>query len=345
MLNNIGTFQNANLTKTEIRESLSGRCDIGDVETVTEIGDGVNAAAFLQTDTGDDYFIKFNTFSPTLNLFHAQPFILSYLDSTDNRFNVPSPVGYDFTRNDIRHEWYLTEVVNGETFDNEKEDTPIEKIIKVGEVLGNINSISVNGVGYSTPKKRDGTSCSVEPELSFEKGSWEEYLKEEMHKLVNTSDNRFGSLRKPIHDFIENNPIREVNPHLTHFDYWWENILWKDETPYIIDWERSVGGDPVANRFIAEHYFFDIVSLKSDVFSDKAYNNEKELEKFRDAYTSAYTGSQNLDINTKTHRMYTLLIYVREMRGFPYWWRNKSAEWTQKRKEALYDCVTDIVQC
>lgn len=345
MIDSVGTFQRSGLSKEDVQSRLSDKCAIGNIKRVTEIENGVNASAVLQTENAEKYFVKFNTFNPTINFFYVQPFVLSYLNSNERGVNVPSPVGYDYTRDEFNYDWYMTEFVDGEELETEEKPLTVENSRLVGKTLGRINSISVNGVGYPNPKTETGKSCSIEPYLSFDNDSWEEYMKRELYKLVNTSDTRFASLRNDIREFIENCAIREVNPQLIHFDYWSENIIWENNTPYVIDWERSVGGDPMANRIQSEHYLFDKIAPYSDEFSDDEYiqNRDKMIDEFRNAYTSAYTGEQSLELDKETRKIYELFVYLREMRGFPYWWRDKPAEWTQKRKEALDDCVTDIV--
>lgn len=346
MLDSIGTFSHAGLNTDDVLTALSNQCEIGDVTHVEEIGDGVNASAILHTNTGK-YFVKFNTFSPSSNLFYAQPFILSHFNANVQSVTTPTIVGYDYTRDDIRYEWYLTEFVDGSVFDTEDNQITAEKAEIVGRVLGQINSIEVDGVGYPEQETRTGKSCSVSPSLPFSEGSWEEHLKDEMYQFVNTADSRFADLQEPLHDFIKDASVREVAPQLTHFDYWWENILWEDgETPCVIDWERAVGGDPVANRMLSEHYLFDTIALDSEWFSADEYSSDRQemMEAFRDAYSASYSGRESLQIDADTRTMYELLVYVREMRGFPYWWRNKSTEWTDKREAAIREGVTQIIE-
>lgn len=345
MLDSIGTFSSAGLDAETIESSLSHQCDIGAVKTVVEIDDGVNASAILHTTTGK-YFVKFNTFSPSSNLFYAQPFILAHFNSNQPSVLTPTIIGYDYTRDDIAYPWYLTEFVDGTVFDTEDQPITVEKSRTVGRVLGQINSIEVDGVGYPEQETRTGKSCSVAPALPFLNESWEQHLKDEMYQFVNTADSRFYELQEPIHQFIESQSVREITPQLTHFDYWWENILWTpDDTPCVIDWERAVGGDPIANRILSEHYLFDTIALESEQFSEAEYASDRAemKEAFRDAYESSYSGRESLQIDAETRTMYELLVYVREMRGFPYWWRNKPTDWTDKREAAIRDGVTQII--
>lgn len=346
MLNSLGTFQNAGLSSDEIQTALTGKCDIGNVTSVLEIEDGVNASAVLTTENSEKYFIKFNTFTPSSRLFYAQPFILSYFNNGHSGVSTPQIIGYDYTRTKLPYGWYLTEYISGDAFDTEKNKISVEKAQTVGRILGQINSISVDGYGYPN-QEHNGASCSVSPSLPFtqDEESWEDHLKSEMRQFINTADSRFSSLREPLHSFIESQSIREITPHLTHFDYWWENILWADKQPYVIDWERAVGGDPIANRILSEHYLFDRVAIESQVFSEGEYPSDRRtmMKAFRTAYESSYTGSQALQIDSDTEQMYHLLLYVRELRGFPYWWRNKSDEWTEKRADALREGITSIL--
>lgn len=339
MDNSKNEFSKTSLSKSSIQSELSNCFGIGPVSTVTEIDSGINTAAIIQTEFDNKYFVKFNTFRPSSDLFHAQPFVLSYLSEGDYTFQTPTPIGYDYTNESIQYDWYMTEFVNGDIFDSESNKIPEQKARIVGSILGEINSISVNGVGYVNAQSTTDKSGSIPSKISFSQGSWQSHLKEEMRHLVSTADYRFDDLRESLDEFIDDFSVRTISPQLTHFDYWWENIMWVAGVtePYVIDWERAVGGDPLANRVLSEHYMFDTVAIESECFTAQEYQSDrtKLRDFFRNAYESSYSGKQSLKTDSETELVYKLLLYVRELRGFPYWWRDKSNDWKQNREKAL----------
>jgi len=351
-------FMGTTITKQSFCSAVSNFCDIGCVTDVSETEQGVNTSAIIQTETGEKYFVKCNTFAPSYDVFYSQPFTLSFLSEENFSFPTPNIVGYDYSHNPIQSEWFMTEYISGETADISTGDITTTQAEMVGEILGEINSVSVQGCGvpqtftgdaerFENASEYPYESCSVPSTISFSEESWSTHIKSQMYEFIRTSDSRFTDLKKDIHDFIETTDVREVSPHLTHFDFWWENIIWDsfDTKPYIIDWERTVGGDPVANMRISEHFMFDTVAIESTQSLDVPFEEQRSTlrEAFRDGYKSSYTGSECLSLDSETNSLYKMFVYARELRGFPYWWRNKSLEWKQSREVALRSGINKLL--
>lgn len=347
MLDTIGTFDYVGLDAETIAESLSHTCNIGEVTEVTEITDGVNTTAILHTTTGD-YFVKMQSFNrDEVDVFSSQPFLLEYFQENNVPFNTATPVGYDYTRDTLQDRWYMTEAIEGEPFDTDTNEITEEKARTVGRILGEINSIETPGYGTPTAPTTDTHSCSIETTLPFDDSDdWHTAFKDSVMELVSTMDSQFYDLYDDIEAYVEAVDLRKPSPQLLHFDYWWENILWtEDNTPYVIDWERALSGDPLSNLLLSEHYLFDTVVIESELYSNEFYSEDRVhlQEVFREAYTDAYTGETPLSADEETTEMYELLPYLRELRGFPYWWRNETEEFKEKRAKALRSQVNEYL--
>lgn len=347
MVENLGTFEDAGITKSQLKEHISGFCSVGTIQEVTEIEDGVNVAAILHTEQ-NEFFLKMHSFRTTTDQFKSQPLVLEYLNSGINTaFNTPIPIGYDYTCSDFQYKFYITTAIDGDTFDTSTNPITVEKARAAGRVLGQINSIQAPGIGYTVaPENMSGPTCEIEPKLPFEECDWEEEYKQSVRELTATADPRFDDLQPAIQEYITEVSIRNPDPHLLHFDYWWENILWDDtDEPYVIDWERSIGGDPLANEILAEHLLFDSLTIDYEGLEDSyASNRYRMRDEFRSAYWDAYSGSQELNADKETIEMYELLPYLKELRGFPYWWRHKDEDWKKDREEALRNHIKSYIK-
>lgn len=347
MIEKIGTFEYTGLSSNTLKESVSHTCGIGEIKRITEIPDGVNLTAILHSTSGD-YFIKMQSFNrDEVNAFCSQPFILKYLQESNVSFNTPKPIGYDYTKDSLSYRWYMTEKIDGNPIDTENTTITESKARSVGRILGKINSISTSEYGNPTAPETNTKSCSIEGKLPFNSPqNWHDAFENSVINMVNRIDPRFHDFHRDIKEYVKSATIRKPSPQLLHFDYWWENILWtEDDTPYIIDWERALSGDALSNRYLSEHYLFDTVMIKSDIYGDDYYaENREELQNiFREEYNNAYTGETPLHADDETVEMYKLLPYIRELRGFPYWWRNKSEEFKQKREKALRSQVESFL--
>lgn len=347
MLQTIGTFEYVGLDADTLQSVFSNTCEIGEVNSVTEIADGVNTTALLHTSTGD-YFVKLQSFNrDEVDVFSSQPFLLQYLQENDVPFKTATPVAYDYTQDDVRFRWYMNKAIEGEPFDTGANPITEEKARTVGRILGQINSIETPGYGTPSAPTTNTASCDVDAVLPFDESTnWEDAFKDSVMELVGTMDSQFYDLYDDIESYVENVDLRKPTPQLLHFDYWWENILWTDDDePYVIDWERALSGDPLSNRTLSEHYLFDTVVIESDLYDDNFYPEDRVAlqEAFREAYDAAYTGTTPLTADAETTEMYELLPYLRELRGFPYWWRNETDAFKEKRAEALRSQVTDFL--
>lgn len=344
-MESIGTFADSRITPTEVQSAFTDLLDTQIVQ-VEEISDGVNTSCFLHTET-EQYFVKFSTFHNPEHQFKGQPFILQYL-TENTTVRVPDPIAYDYTKSTIPYSWYVTKAEDATVKYTDKSDRiSINDAETVGQILGNINSVQTPTVGVSSlsdSTPQSSTKNDISPQLPFDTtASWSEVLKTYTLDHINTMDSRFTPLREDLLSVVESYDVRSITPHLLHCDFWWENLLWESsEQPIVIDWEKAMGGDPVLNQLLSEHYLFDRVAMHSDVEFDNFIDSDYACDlcaAFRDAYQDAYTGTQSLAVSTETRAAYELFTYIRELRGFPYWWRNRSTAWREKRAEALRGCI------
>ena len=346
MLDKIGTLEHAGIDATDLKQ-LDSACGIDTINSVTEIQDGVNASALLHTDT-QDYFLKLQTFNrENTNTFSAQPFILQYFQDNSTPFSTPTPVAYDYTQGKLPERWLVTEAINGDTLSLDANNITPEVAGTVGRILGQVNSVQAAGYGPPTAPTTDDAATSITGTLPFNSNnSWGKAFKQFINHLLNTMAPRFYDLREPLESYVETVSVRSITPSLLHFDYWWENILWDEHnTPHVIDWERAFGGDPLANLYLSKHYLFDTLTIDSNQYSSSFYNEDRRTlqQEFSEAYKRTYTGDAPLAVDDHVDALYRVFPYIRELRGFPYWWRNETDEFKNKRAEALRATLTSYI--
>lgn len=342
-----GTLERNRITKDDVKTVASNFCSISSVETVTEIVDGVNASAKLVDDKNNEYFIKFSTFHREDNVFQTQPLVLSQLQSEQRTyFDTPTPIGYDYTRNNSRYHFYVTEwipdgkKVDIQTIEDETTDVTASIAETVGSILGEVNSIEVDSYGEPETLVHNEQSCHITNTPQFQDDSWSEFYLHYLTQVLYSVAPRFYDLAETIQHTIDKRSVRDATPSLLHLDYWWENLVWTDDHPYLIDWERAVGGDPLLNKYLSQHYLFDTVEMPEKPYMER---KDEYITLFNNAYETAYNGTQSLSADTETELLYRLLPLTRELRAFPYWWRHKSDDWQDYRATQVEQTITDIL--
>lgn len=345
-MDSIGTFADSRITPREVQTVFERVLETTPVR-VEEIKDGVNTSCFLRTDS-TDYFVKFSTFHNPEKQFKGQPFILQYLtQNTDIR--VPVPVAYDYTEEPLPYCWYATRAEHGESHYTNDEVIPRDAARTVGRLLGRINSIQTPRAGFtSMPDSEPPRGQTINACLPFQRDDqWSTAFKQYMKEHITTMAPRFYDLRDELLAAVDEYTLREVTPQLLHCDYWWENLLWDShDDPIVIDWEQAVGGDPLFNQLLSEHYLFDRVAVETQA-EPSSMNTNQSIEhlstEFRDAYNESYTGSTSLTAPSETRALYELFTYVRELRGFPYWFRHRSEDWKDDREAMLRTCINNYI--
>lgn len=331
---NIGTFKREGFSKEDISE-LIDNTTFGPTEEVVEIPDGVNVSAKVTTGHPkyQEAFIKIGTYNSN-KLFTPEPFVLRHIHEYSD-INVPLPLYYDYTKNEIQYPWHVSTYVKT-VKDTGPSDFSEHEVRSIAHSLAKINSTPVPETGKAivpeekTPKK--GTH-PIDMDIEIFSGTpWPICFRNSLNQILTRISPKFTHLREPSKSFIEENynHIQNIdNPRLLHFDFWWENIIESQNGPVVIDWQRSYGGRPAANLAIAEYLMFE------------TSHNTQMRDIFRQSYFQHLDG--DLSCNETEWVLYKLYGYLAETRGFPYWWRNASRNKRQEREKELKTDINKIL--
>lgn len=331
-LENLGTLGTKGITETKIKSAVKSS-PLPEIKHIEGIDSGVNVSAKVTLTTGDEVFVKVGTFSSGEEGFKIEPFVLNYLFK-NTTVPVPEPLYYDYTANVLKYPWHISQFVPGETKRPGKRKT--SKIKTIGHILGQINSVSPPVAGspvFPRNKKTKGPFKNDSNLEVFSGDGWKKAFMGYTNYTINTIEKRFRDLKPTLRDFFkEHEEYIPTNtpPSLLHLDYWWENFLWETNETVVVDWQQSYSGDPYANLAVAEYLLVDS--------PDWGTKSQRVL---RDSYLTSLSNTRN--ISKTTWRLYELHSLLRELRGFPYWWRNESPSIKKEREEQLRKNLKQIL--
>lgn len=325
-MNTIGTFDNHNFSLDTISELVEDHNYVTTVLNITEILDGMNCSAKvtveLETGEVETIFIKISTFNKDAQ-FRCEPFILLLL--REEGISVPKPLYYDYTQEDLKFDWYITEYVS------KSDEDVCEYVSDVGKVLGQINSIELSDNGRASfTENTSGVPNNAQ--VNFEDESFINMVENDISLFASQAEYQFSNESELVVEHIDE-LIEEIEdipqPKLLHLDYWWENVIIDSSCNVIpIDWHRTVSGDPLLNVCYSYYCLFHCV------------DSQVNFDEFIKSYV-AFVDS----ISYSQERMCVYQLYPRlkEMRAFSYWWSDETDEWKDDRAEQLSSEVEQII--
>ena len=134
----------------------------------------------------------------------------------------------------------------------------LDHVKKTANMLGKLHSIKVGDtIDEKVYSKID--YLKYYNMLKYNNEKWCKYFKDNIDKLIDLYDNVYSNYLK-----LSNQKS------YVHKDYNRKNILWKEDIPYIIDWETATIGNPSIDFFNSAWF------LTADVDYDKYYAFAKE---------------------------------------------------------------------
>lgn len=184
---------------------------------------------------------------------------------SEKGINTPALYAADASRELVPYVYTITECLEGDEYTPNNLTPEIVKIM--GKTLGQIHSITFSKYGQIHDVFQ-GSGIS----------SWQEMFNQKIEAMLSNMQSVDTSLYNSLDKFF----TREIpltvpaEPTLVHFDYHLENLIFKAEMVYVLDWDGSYIGGPEKDFANVKHW---VTKEDEDLFSQflNSYKEVKEI--------------------------------------------------------------------
>ena len=244
---------------------------------------------------------------------------LDFLNS-ETVVSVPEIAGFDNSKSDFDFMYLVMDFVEGENLDAWENDSGAKfpylsknrkrSLLKsAGRQLGLLHS--------QTCFDSFGHFKCAESSLEFrQEGSWAETFKKIiLDEQVSNFPNKFSHLESLVKNFVEES-VHELNAGdsaLIHQDVRWPNIIaGESEVNVVIDWERSISGDP----------YYDLAKAEQSLLQ---FKRPETRDSYRKYFFEGYKDFKDLPDDWEKYRaFYRALRPVEALWTFEGWTKEMS---------------------
>lgn len=280
------------------------------LETLKDLSGGASHHNYsFVLGNGDEYVFKASDYDWSGLPNHEHGFsiegpMLEFLSEED----IPTPdiFVFDNSEKEFDFKFMIAEKVSGDNFFEAWSSGDLSTVKHAGRVLAELHeSVSFDHSG-KLGWKNEGTDIFVAEEID-----WVDMLEDMVYTFSENmrEQTEFSEYCEEIRDLFEENKnvLRRDPPSvLLHQEFGPRNILVKaGYVTGVIDWERSISGDPEYDLFVAERQF----TAKTNLFEGTEQGSEEIQRALRDGYREI----RDLEEGWQERRKIYQLVYIAQI--------------------------------